>query len=98
MEDSRTTQRWYVVVTMGRNAGFLALGIGKSAGATLTVIPEEFPESTTVEAIADIVEGAILKRRAMGRADGVAVMAEGLVYKLGDREELVRLLGRALPG
>ncbi len=97
MEDSRTTQRWYVVVTMGRNAGFLALGIGKSAGATLTIIPEEFPESTTVEAIADIVEGAILKRRTMGRADGVAVMAEGLVYKLGDREELVRLLGRDLP-
>ena len=28
---------------MGRKAGHLALGIGKAAGATLTLIPEEFP-------------------------------------------------------
>ena len=37
-----TTSRWYFVVTMGRKAGHLALGIGKAAGATLTLIPEEF--------------------------------------------------------
>ena len=97
MEDSRTTRRWYVVVTMGRNAGFLALGIGKSAGATLSLIPEEFPESTTVREIADIIEGAMLKRRTMGRVDGVAVLAEGLAHRLGDREELSRLLGRDVP-
>jgi len=97
MEDSRTTQRWYVVVTMGRNAGFLALGIGKAAGATLTLIPEEFPESTTIHDIADIIEGSMLKRRMMGRPDGVAVLAEGLAYKLGDRAELSRLLGKEVP-
>ena len=97
MEDSRTTNRWYIVVTMGRNAGFLASGIGKSAGATLTLIPEEFPAVTTVASIADVIEGAMLKRRAMGRSDGVAVIAEGLAYKLGDTEELSRLLGREVP-
>lgn len=97
MEDSRTTQRWYVVVTMGRNAGFLALGIGKSAGATLTILPEEFPRTTTIREIADIVEGAMIKRRTMGRKDGVVVLAEGLAYKLGDREELSRLLGKEVP-
>lgn len=97
MEDSRTTRRWYIVVTMGRNAGHLALGIGKSAGATLTIVPEEFPTGTTVREIADIIEGAMLKRRAMGRRDGVAVLAEGLAQLLGDREELSRLLGSELP-
>ncbi|UCC29666.1 MAG: 6-phosphofructokinase [Phycisphaerales bacterium] len=97
MEDSRTTARWYVVVTMGRNAGFLALGIGKSAGATLTLIPEEFPESTTMAQVADVIEGAMLKRRTMERSDGVAVLAEGLAYKLRDCEELSRLLGRDIP-
>lgn len=97
MEDSRTTRRWYIVVTMGRNAGFLALDIGKSAGATMTLIPEEFPETTTVSRIVDVLEGAILKRRTMGRPDGVAVLAEGLAYKLGDPEELSRLLGRDVP-
>lgn len=97
MEDSRTTQRWYVVVTMGRNAGFLALGVGKSAGATLTIIPEEFPRTTTIREIADVIEGAMLKRRSMGRKDGVVVLAEGVAYKLGDREELSRLLGKEVP-
>ena len=32
MEDSRTTNRWYFVVAMGRSAGHLALGMGKAAG------------------------------------------------------------------
>jgi 6-phosphofructokinase 1 len=44
MVDARTTSRWYLTVTMGRKAGHLALGIGKAAGATLTIIPEEFRE------------------------------------------------------
>jgi len=42
MVDARTTSRWYFVIAMGRKAGHLALGIGKSAGATITIIPEEF--------------------------------------------------------
>jgi 6-phosphofructokinase 1 len=42
MEDARATSRWYLLVAMGRKAGHLALGIGKAAGATLTLIPEEF--------------------------------------------------------
>src|SRR2546421_7312248 len=41
-EDARTTSRWYIIVTMGRAAGHLALGIGKAAAATLMIIPEEF--------------------------------------------------------
>ncbi|MFQ5413949.1 MAG: 6-phosphofructokinase [Phycisphaerae bacterium] len=97
MEDSRTTNRWYLVVTMGRKAGFLALGIGQAAGATLSIIPEEFPDTTSIAQIADVIEGAMLKRRSMGREDGVAVIAEGLAYKLGDAEELSRMLGHSVP-
>src|SRR5262249_37837209 len=41
-EDAKTTSRWYIVVSMGRAAGHLALGVGKSAAAHVTVIPEEF--------------------------------------------------------
>src|SRR5262249_15914654 len=33
-EDARTTSRWYLIVSMGRAAGFLALGIGKASAAT----------------------------------------------------------------
>lgn len=87
MEDARSTKRWYIVVAMGRKAGHLALGIGKAAGATLTLIAEEFPAETIAFAdICDIVEAAIIKRRAMDRHFGVAVLAEGLIAKLKARE------------
>jgi 6-phosphofructokinase 1 len=94
MQDSMTTGRWYLITTMGRKAGWLALGIGASSGCTLTLIAEEFEEHTTLGRIADVLEGAVLKRRVMGRRDGVALMAEGLAYRLGDRGELERLLGK----
>ncbi len=87
MEDSRTTGRWYFVVVMGRSAGHLALGIGKASGATLTLIPEEFSGPVHIEAICDILEGAILKRHALwNRRDGVAVIAEGLLVRVPDSE------------
>lgn len=97
MEDARTTGRWYFVVVMGRHAGFLALGIGKSTGAPLTLIPEEFAEITSVHAIADVLDGAMIKRKAMGKNYGVAVIAEGLAYRLGDREEIEHLLSKKVP-
>jgi ATP-dependent phosphofructokinase / diphosphate-dependent phosphofructokinase len=87
MEDARSTKRWYVVVAMGRKAGFLALGIGKAAGATLTLIGEEFKEPfVSFAKICDIVEGSIVKRLADGRSDGVAVLAEGLIERLNPEE------------
>lgn len=79
MVDARTTGRWYLVVTMGRKAGHLALGIGKAAGSTLTIIPEEFGDGLlTLDAVADTIVGSIIKRRADGRTDGVAIIAEGV--------------------
>ena len=79
LEDARTTAHWFFVVAMGRKAGHLALGIGKAAGATLTLIPEEFPERPVKLAkVADILAGAIIKRMSQDREDGVAVLAEGI--------------------
>ena len=93
MEDSRTTNRWFVVVVMGRKAGHLALGIGKAAGATVTIIPEEFHEPTIALAdVCRIIEGSIIKRRLGGQGYGVAIVAEG-VAELLDPEELRRYPG-----
>src|SRR5436190_454587 len=51
-EDARTTSRWYLIVSMGRAAGHLALGIGKAAAATVTIIPEEFrSQKVTLHAV-----------------------------------------------
>ena len=83
MQDAATTERWFFVTVMGRHAGHLALGIGGSAGATVTVIAEEFPESQiSLDRLADVLEGSIIKRRAHGREQGVAILSEGLAEKL----------------
>jgi 6-phosphofructokinase 1 len=76
---------------MGRKAGHLALGIGKAAGATLTLIPEEFAgQPIRLKALVDTLAGAIIKRLSYGRRDGVAMIAEGLVLDLdpGDLAQL----------
>jgi 6-phosphofructokinase 1 len=83
MADAQTTNRWYLLVSMGRKAGHLALGIGKAASATLTLIPEEFETgSLRLETIADVIEGSIIRRRAAGQEHGVAIVAEGLAEQL----------------
>src|SRR5437763_7344987 len=79
MVDAKTTSRWYFVIAMGRKAGHLALGIGKAAGATLTLISEEFNSPVRLKAIVDTLTGAIIKRLAYGRRDGVAIVGEGVV-------------------
>ncbi len=94
MVDARTTHRWYFVVAMGRKAGHLALGIGKAAGATLTLIPEEFPpdEPIRLKTIVDTLASAIVKRMAMGRNFGIAILAEGLVERM-DESDFAALKG-----
>lgn len=83
MVDADTTSRWYIVVTMGRKAGHLALGIGKAAGVTLTLILEEFlGRRIRLQHVVDILAGAIIKRLADGRRDGVALIAEGVVLDM----------------
>jgi len=64
MEDAKTLKRWFFVQVMGR-----------SSGATLTIIPEEFQ-------MLDILEGSIIKRLAYNKPYGVAILAEGLSLKL----------------
>jgi ATP-dependent phosphofructokinase / diphosphate-dependent phosphofructokinase len=84
--DARTTARWYLIISMGRTAGHLALGIAKAAAATLAIIPEQFRgRPVTVDEICDIVVGSIIKRRAGGSEYGIAVLAEGLVEAMGEK-------------
>jgi len=96
-EDSRTTNRWYFIVAMGRHAGHLALGIGKAAASTITLIPEEFPgETVSLAEVCDVLEGAILKRRISGRPDGVAIIAEGIASKF-NLSDLRKISGVEIP-
>jgi len=78
-EDARTTGRWIVVNCMGRKAGYLALGIGKSAAATLTLIPEEFNLKCTEKLLIDTIVGSIIKRLSHNQNYGLALVAEGFL-------------------
>jgi 6-phosphofructokinase 1 len=86
MVDAKTTSRWYFVIAMGRKAGHLALGIGKAAGATATLITEEFPSPIRLKTIVDTLVGAIIKRQSDGRRDGVAIIAEGVVLDVSHED------------
>lgn len=88
MEDARTTNnRWYFAVAMGRTAGHLALGMGKSAGAIITIIPEEFKAAEVkLQHVVDLLVGSIVKRNMTGRNYGVAVIAEGVIDRIAPED------------
>jgi 6-phosphofructokinase 1 len=91
MVDARTTSRWYYIIAMGRKAGHLALGIGKAAGATITLIPEEFSaRPIRLKTIVDTLSASMIKRLAGGRRDGVGVIAEGVVLSI-DPQDLAQV-------
>jgi 6-phosphofructokinase len=97
MEDARSsTRHWFLVVTMGRKAGHLSLGIGKGSGATLTLIPEEWRgQPIRLQEVVDILATAIILRLAEGKDYGVAVIAEGILEQLvRDDLQAVGLGGR----
>jgi 6-phosphofructokinase 1 len=85
-EDAKTTSRWYVIISMGRAAGHLALGIGKAAAATITIIPEEFKgRQVTLDEVVDLIVCSVIKRRSRGLNYGIAVLAEGLLEAIGEK-------------
>ena len=87
MEDAVTSNRWYFTVAMGRKAGHLALSITIASGATLAVFAEEFDgKKVSLDHVAKVLEGAIIKRRAMGREDGVAILSEGLSEAIDEND------------
>ena len=73
IEDAKILKRWFFVQVMGR-----------SSGATLTIIPEEFQdyEKIPLRLLLDILEGSIIKLLAYNKSYGVAILAEGLSLKL----------------
>ena len=83
MEDSKSAPRWFIVQTMGKKSGHLALSIAGATGAHLAIIPEDFRDQrVTLEQICDIIEGTIIKRLALGKNYGVCVISEGIINQM----------------
>ena len=79
--EAKTTTRWFIVRTMGRKAGFLAMGMGLSSGATLSIIAEQFSDRSKLHPndIANIIVSSIKNRIANGKNYGTAVISEGII-------------------
>jgi 6-phosphofructokinase 1 len=85
--ESLTTNNWYTVTSMGREAGHLAYEIGKSIQASMIIIPEMFNKTQiSIAKIVDLVVSSIIKRKTMGINPGVAVISEGVFHDLTDED------------
>ncbi len=79
--------RAFLIETMGRNSGYLALASGLAGGAELVLCPEV---ETTLEEVAQTVEDSYIR----GKAHAIIVVAEGwqpgteqIAKKLRERKE-----------
>ena len=85
--DALTSQHWFLVLTMGRKAGHLALEIGNSSAATITLIPEEWSgREIRLREIVDILTCSILLRLLEYKPYGVALLAEGILENLSHED------------
>lgn len=85
--DASTMNHWFLVQSMGRQSGHLALGIGYGAMATVTIIPEQWEgREIHLKEIVDILVTSMLLRKLEGKPYGVAVLAEGLLEHLSQQD------------
>ena len=87
LEDGRTNDSWFIVSAMGREAGHLALGIGKSCHYPMIIIPEMFHKTTvTFDGIMKLIISTMVKRKLMGLNFGGVVISEGVFHFIDDEE------------
>ncbi|MDR0982613.1 MAG: 6-phosphofructokinase [Culturomica sp.] len=85
--EASTTQNWYVMMSMGREAGHLAYEIGKSIQSAMIIIPEMFEGiDMTLDKIVKLMISSVVKRRIHGRKFGVIVVSEGIFHCLRDAD------------
>ena len=86
-EDARTSQNWFVVSCMGREAGHLAFAVGAACHFPMIVVPEMFNKTEiTSEKIAKLVVSSMIKRRILGLNFGAAIISEGVFHFMSNEE------------
>jgi len=74
--------RAFLIETMGRGSGYLAVMVGIVCGAEVVLIPEV---PTTVEEVASAVEGAYTR----GKTHAIVIVAEGANIKINDLSQAI---------
>lgn len=87
LEDARTSDGWFIVSAMGREAGHLAIGIGLACHYPMIIIPEMFYNTTiTFDKIVKLIISSMIKRDMMKVYYGAVVISEGVFHYLTDEE------------
>ena len=85
--EAATTQNWYLLMSMGREAGHLAFEIGKGIHASMIIIPEMFNRTQiTIDKVIRLIISSMIKRRILGQKSGVAVVSEGIFHFLKEED------------
>jgi len=88
-EDGRTSGNWFIVCSMGREAGHLAFGIGASAHYPMIIVPEMFKNvEVTYERMIKMMVSSIVKRMLLGIDYGGVIISEGVYHFMSDEEIL----------
>ena len=88
-EDARTSGNWFIVSTMGREAGHLAYGIGTSCHYPMIIIPEQFMGTEiTFKKIINMIVSSMIKRKMLGINYGAVAVSEGVFHFMSDKEIL----------
>ncbi|HRZ79497.1 MAG TPA: 6-phosphofructokinase [bacterium] len=86
-EDARTSGNWFVVSSMGREAGHLAFGIGSSCHYPMIIIPEMFRNvEITFDRMIRMMISSIVKRKLYGMDYGAIMVSEGVFHFMSDKE------------
>lgn len=85
--EASTTQNWYLLMSMGREAGHLAFEIGKGIHASTIIIPEMFNKTgITIDKVIRLIISSMIKRRILKQKSGVAVVSEGIFHFLQEQD------------
>ncbi|HQO10225.1 MAG TPA: 6-phosphofructokinase [Clostridiales bacterium] len=88
-EDGRTSGNWFIVCSMGREAGHLAFGIGASAQYPMIIVPEMFKNvEVTYDRMIRMMVSSIVKRMLLGIDYGGIIISEGVYHFMSDEEIL----------
>ena len=86
-EDARTSGSWFVIASMGREAGHLAFTIGASAHYPMIIIPEMFNKTDiTIDKILNLIISSMLKRKILGINYGAVIISEGVFHAMSKAE------------
>lgn len=96
--DASSTNTWYVLELMGRQAGWLTYAAGIAGEATRIISVEDAGESFDIDKCADDLAALMLSREQVGKSYGLVCVSEGLASLVVEDKRAVDERGFSLLG